>query len=636
MIEKVDHPASPEVVACEDYGVGIPSAELRSSVAFTDAEGHPRVLGVPLDMGRPYLIMSDAVTGETHQYYMPEGVTGFAFGSALTEDGKYVIGMSENLVFDVNSRTYVRAGKSCGETICAGIAPDGTVYLGAAPGAYMVAVDPAAGTSRNLGRMDDREEYVQSIAVDREGIVYCGIGTARANIVAYDPVSGARTQLMPEELRDLTRLMPEEVRERGSASVTEGEDGCVYAVFGDFRIKCLGGKIIGENVSCPRPAGRRQLKYGTHLRDFGNGMKLLEYDLTKRSMIVERRDGGRDVFGIDYVSGGLELTSMALGAEGVPYFSSAHPHHLGRLEIGSGKIVDLGFNGIVGGGNFCNMTAHGDKLYGCEYSGGRLWEYSYDRPYAVTPDGGAEAGGETVRPENNPRVLGQWEELVTRPRAIAVTPSGREIVMSGFAGYGFAGGGMGIHNLATGGNRCIREILPGESCIAMDFMPDGNLAGGTSIDAPGGGHVSAGGGSVFIMDWANGKVVRHAATGAANVVAVAFWEGRIYAAADDARMYVFEPSELTLEDKIDISGYGCIVRNAFQKTPDGRMLFIMEKMLFSVERRGLKKLLIPDRKITGGGPVIGDRLYFIHDLTGVGSVRIPARRGERAAVQEEV
>ena len=265
----VETPVYPEVIACEDYGVGINSAELRSSVAFTDAKGHPFVLGTPLDMGRPYLLVTDAITGKTQQYYMPEGVTGAAFGSILTDDGKYVIGMSDILVFDVNTREYTSAGKGDGDTLCAGLAPDGTVYLGSSPRSVMIAVDTASGTSRNLGRMDDREAYLNTIAVDRKGTVYCGIGTARANIVAYDPASGKRTQLLPEHLRGL-----------GSGSVVEGEDGFVYASFGNYRIKCLGGKVVEENVSCPKRRLRKTLKYGTHLKEFGNGMKVLEYDLT--------------------------------------------------------------------------------------------------------------------------------------------------------------------------------------------------------------------------------------------------------------------------------------------------------------------------------------------------------------------
>ncbi|MBQ7178840.1 MAG: hypothetical protein IJS08_15600, partial [Victivallales bacterium] len=727
----VETPVYPEVIACEDYGVGINSSELRSSVAFTDATGHPFVLGTPLDMGRPYLLITDAITGETQQYYMPEGVKGAAFGSILTDNGKYVIGMSDILVFDVNTREYTTVGKGDGDTLCAGIAPDCTVYLGSVPHSVLIAVDTTSGTSRNLGRMDDREEYLNMIAVDKEGAVYCGIGTAKANIVAYDPVSGKRTQLLPEHLRGL-----------GSGSVVEGEDGFVYASFGNFRIKCLGGKVVEENVSCPKKRIRKTLKYGTHLKEFGNGMKVLEYDLTKRKMTVERTDGGKNVFKIDYVSGGLDLTSMALGAEGVPYFSSAHPNHLGRFEISSGKIVDLGYNRIIDGGNFCNMVAYGDKLYGCEYAGGRLWEYSYDKPYSVVANDAAiafgpsygelaaktkcrgahfsvltspnvllgsadadnnslvmllpvEKAGEnfvniqymrnetygtvtvnagklsrvdnvqapdkstsgvfdgerlsdfqmvslgpihvpegskslvvnfsvkankergsqplfalrgievscsqriSVKPmENNPKILGQWEDDVTRPRAIAVHPSGKEVVMGGFAGYGLTGGGLGIHNLETGANRLIKEVLPGESCISMDFMADGNLAGGTSIYAPGGGHVLAKNPSVFVLDWESGKILRSAKTGGCNVIALAYWRGRIYAAADDRFMYIFAPSTLALVGKHDIFDGGFPLRNSFQKTPDGRLLLLTQYMLYSVDEQGPKRLLIPDKVVS--------------------------------------
>lgn len=744
----VPSPEFPKTVECVDHGVGIPSAELRHSVAYTDKDGHPYVLCAPLDAGNPYILIIDAITGKTDQYYVPDGVSGAIFGAALTDDGKYVVGLSKNLIFDVNTREYKVAGAGYGSTLSAGFAPDGTIYLGTAPKSVMFSVNPKTGVSRNLGRMDNEEDYLNTIAVDKEGVVYCGIGTARANIVAYNPKTGRRTSLLPAELRAV-----------GSGRVEEGKDGCVYAYFGKFKAKCLGGKVIEENASNPGRVIRKEMHYGTNLSDFGNGMKVSKMDFPSRKMVVSDADGKETEFKIDYVSGGLELTSIALGSDGRPYFSSAHPHHLGRLDLVSGKITDLGYNSIVSGGNFCNMIEYHGKLYACEYAGGRMWEYSFDKPYNVSKcvssfgenfeklvarakckgghftmmgslnvlfgrlddgkectfelpmpaepgkafvniqyyrstgygnvtasckgqertdnlqgaDGAAEivsigpidvAKGEknvtvkfTVRANDangssaffalkgievakekrtavddakekveNPRILGQWAPLVTRPRTIGVVPGGSEVVMGGFAGYGYAGGGLGIYNIATGKTREIKEILPSESCIALDFLPDGTLIGGTSIDAPGGGHTSATQASIFSMDVNTGKVLNYVKVNTTNVIAITYWKKFIYAAASDGQMYVVDPVTFSIIDSFDFSSGGAAVRNAFQKSPDKSKLYLVtNKMVYSVnsKKHDLRGLLMPSLTITNcAGPVIGNRLYFIHNSARVGSVEL--------------
>ena len=88
-IALVEPPPMPKKVECVDLGVGIGSAELRNYTAFCDAKGHPYVLSMLLDMGKPYVLLTDAMTGENLQYYVPDGVHGQVFGGILTEEGKF-------------------------------------------------------------------------------------------------------------------------------------------------------------------------------------------------------------------------------------------------------------------------------------------------------------------------------------------------------------------------------------------------------------------------------------------------------------------------------------------------------------------------------------------------------------------
>ena len=226
--------------------------------------------------------------------------------------------------------------------------------------------------------------------------------------------------------------------------------------------------------------------------------------------------------------------------------------------------------------------------------------------------------------QNNPSILGTWKNLITRPRTIAVHPSGDYVVMGGYANYGLTGGGLGIHNLKTGENTEItnENLVPGESCICMEFLPDGNLIGGTSMDAPGGGHLVSKTGSVFVVDWNARKVVRcvHMEK-ATNVIAIAYWNGLIFAGANDNRLHVIDPATMKILASHDVSSGGYMLRNGLQKSEDGKELYlIMNKEILRINAKtnAPDAYLMPTEAITGGGPIIGDRMYFILKGVNVG------------------
>ncbi|MBQ6473722.1 MAG: PQQ-like beta-propeller repeat protein [Victivallales bacterium] len=730
-------------VKARDLGVGISSAELRFCVAALDRDGHHIAVAAPEDSGDGYLLLTDLDTGKTSQHYITPRRRGSIFGGGMTADGHLVFGYSGRAyIFDINTREYREAGKVGSANLCACVSPDqGTVYLGSYPNATLASVTPEDGAFRDFGKADDQEQYLSYIAIDSQGYVYCGIGTARANVVVFDPRTGTRTQLMPESQRTT-----------GTALVLEGEDGCVYASCGAFRVKCLGGKIVQEGVGCPRAKPNRSLKYGTMKLDFSDGARIVNYDLDNRKVTWQDKGGVRATFPVEYVSGGLDLTCMASGPDGQVYYSAAHPQHLGRLSPGTLETTDLGHNPTIGGGNFCNMTAVNGKIYGCEYGGGRLWEYNPDLPakyskglvenfglaipalLAVsTADGGrwteltrqglllgigeladnrftlapdvphagqwychlqfykskgygtvtlelpgetheynlqsvepcsgehlvfgpfqreagpfpirfsiaANAGGKfrlfsligleltearpalplaDAPPSLNPRQLGSWPDLVGRPRAIAVHPHTGELVISGFAGYGLTGGGFGIHDLATGQNREIREWLEGESCICMAFLPDGTLVGGSSILAPGGGHLKAERPSVFRLDWKSGKVSGSIPVpNAHEVIAIAHWHGRVYAATSLQHLLVIEPMAWETLQDLDISENGGVPRNGLLKSPDGERLFMLQNQMISeITDDGIVPVTATDHRITAGGAVVDGKIFYCHSVCRLG------------------
>ena len=735
-------------------GVGVASSELRNCVPGLDAKGRPFVIASPLDAGgRTYILYTEIDTGKTYQYYIPGNIGGAIYGAALTDKGKFTFGISgRGVIFDVNTRQYKVVNSAVlGAHLCCAIAPNGKVYYGSSPSSTLAESDPETGVFRDLGKADPKEHYLNFLAVDKNNYVYCGIGTARANIVAVNPVTGEKTQLLPEKLR-----------KTGSGHVITGTDGYVYASFGDYRIKCLDGKIVEENASVPGVQRTNTLKYGTRLSEFGNGMKLLKYDMENKKITIANADGSRKEIKVEYQSGGLDLTSLASGPDGNIYASSSHPHHLVRVDTATGKINDLGPNPIVSGGNFCDMYAADTKLYAGEYIGGRIWEYDPKLPVAfksgmvnidsfgiplstleslgkgfggrwshlagmglllgigekqdnmlelnipVPEDGtwylnlllyksGAygnirfSAGGKsatfnaqdttpqtkmiTLGPLNlkkgklpvwfvvdkndhkdsnrffsiacaelaaqprkdtasplkqvveNPRVVAQWRRSVTRPRTIAVHPNGQEVAMGGFADYGLTGGSIGIYNRVTGKSREITDWLKGESCIALAFLPDGDMVGGTSIEAPGGGHVLAKAASIFRMDWKTGKITKTMKLrGCTNVISVEVFEGKVIAATQTGRLLVLDPKTWKTLADYDISMGGTVVRNALI-AHKGRYFLLQSGRISELDAAKMFKpepMAKPVMPISGGGAAVNGKIYFFGRATHICTWDIPA------------
>ncbi len=745
---------NPSAAGFKKLGVGARSAEIRSLIAARDARGKRFVLTRPQDHGaRGYLLLTEVDSGKTTQYFNPESVRqGDNFGSILTSKGKFMYDQAGGhvLSFDVNSRETVYLGRPDPQNqhfMVYTEAPDGKVYLGGYPRASVTAYDPATGKFRNYGRMDDKEQYLHSIATDKNGFVYCGIGSARANIVALDPVSGKVIPLLPEAERKL-----------GYGNVVAGDDGYVYARFGNYSVKLLDGKVVAENIAA-RPTPRNLLapKYGGRLTSWDDGSRVMGCDLYRKELKIREADGKLRVLPFDYVSGGLEFTSIAAGPKGRIYGSTCHPMHFVELDSATGKITDHGPNPIVLGGNFCNMASSDQKVYACEYAGGRLWQYDPTRPirfgtgmltpFGATPeelaaDGeaqnghfsplnsppilfcngkgddakftlrlpvktagkyylnvqfyehanygtvtldfqgkslrqnlqnlvdrpgamqnlgpfelkpgnypvvisvkankntkpwcgivGAELslekrqGGSVEKSSDNPQILGRWQDLVTRPRAINIHPDGKHVVIAGFANYGLTGGGFGVHNLATGENRSIADWLPGQSCIAFRFLPNGDIVGGTSNEAPGGGYRKADEAAIFRVDWQTGKLVKAVPTpGSSNVVSVELWKGSLFAVTSDGVLYRLNPETLEILDRYSVAGGGTPPRNAFQKSADDRLFLLQANCIQEFNPATLKPVAVglPASPITAGGACVNGKLYFAC-WTNYGEYQYPAK-----------
>ena len=215
--------------------------------------------------------------------------------------------------------------------------------------------------------------------------------------------------------------------------------------------------------------------------------------------------------------------------------------------------------------------------------------------------------------ELNPHVVGAWPDLITRPRAILLHPDGRSVIMSGFANYGLTGGGFGIHDRVTGRNRTVAEWLPGHSCIALSATAGGELVGGTSVEAPGGGREKVSHAALFRLSWPECRVLEQVEiTGSRNIVAVEIHQGTLFAVTAEGELLIAPPERLAeFRRQSWPAEWGAAPRKALLSTGDRLFLLLRGGIAEISPDTGHLQLLVRSQDaITAGGAIQNGALYF--------------------------
>jgi len=105
--------------------------------------------------------------------------------------------------------------------VAGAMAPDGVWWTGGYPSAALVRLDTNTGEFGSVGRLtdDERNRYLwPAVAVAADGMVYCPVGLHHQELYAYDPATGAKAQILADDLTALS----------GSPTVWLAADGNVY------------------------------------------------------------------------------------------------------------------------------------------------------------------------------------------------------------------------------------------------------------------------------------------------------------------------------------------------------------------------------------------------------------------------
>lgn len=593
-----------------DLGVAAPASESRGVVAVRDRKGRELLLSLLLDSGfLGSILVTDIDSGETTQVYFPES-TGSdrwpvwaPYASLLSRNGRfYTFAGKTMLEFDIDRREFTFHGVPAPTEECyTGSAmidgPDGRIYAGSYPNSHLVSFDPATRELKDHGPMDTAEHYPDCMAVDSTGWLYCGIGTARFNIIAFHPRTGV-----------MRRIVKESERALGTARVFSGTDGCAYGQAGEIWYRMSNGKgtkIAKETIAPFKPSSA--ISFGMKPAAFPDGRKLEAYSLPdKRFTIEDPRNNSRKEMDIRFQSGGAAITSLVLGPDGKIYGSSSHPMHFFAYDLVRRELNDLGAIRAIGGGNICAMAVQGKYVAGPSYSRGFFHLFDTTRPF--NPES---------QEDPNPKIIAQFEQDIARPRTCLAHPDGEHVLMAGFMGYGRTGGGIGIVSLKTGETTLLthEQVIPLHSTHTLKALPSGDLVGGTSVLTPGGGHTTEKEGVLYLMDWKTRKVVYRTVPvpGAAEVFSLEIGSnGLVYGIASGSRFFVFDPVNRAVVKREDLSAFGGLVRPSLILGPDKKIYGVLGKSIFRVEPGTMKieKLADSPVPITAGLAISDGRIYF--------------------------
>ncbi|HEY4554758.1 MAG TPA: hypothetical protein VIG80_16300 [Bacillaceae bacterium] len=563
-----------------EHGIPVNAAESRTAAICISKEGKERLVIA----AKGFVLVVDPDTEKTKQLFFPEKNKEYPFASFSSEDGLFYTGAGNMLMaidpFQEVILDYQRIDN--GEEIVGfSFAEDasGQIYFTSYPGCHLLQYCLKTKTILDHGSMDATEKYPASVALDRHGWVYIGVGTERKNMIAYHP-----------ETREKKSLVPQNERTRGAGYVYKGVDGSVYGSWeaGDLKDVHDSSKwhIFLDGNRTPAAGHSPSLYTGqgfSRIHRNGQGThRVLELNLPEGYIVIEKQLGKPKRIALPYESEGAALSTLVAANDQYIYGTSMHPLHLFRFDLGSKESKDFGGSVIEkgGGGNIAAYAVQGSKMIGFAYAGGKVYELDLQQEIHLSEN------------SRNPNLIKEEKEHIHRPRCAVSHTDGVHIIWGGFPGYGMAGGGLGIYDVEARTNTVIphSSIVPNQSTVALGILSSGDILGGTSIETPGGASTDELEGKLYVFDWAKKKLafVISPIQGSREISQI-FVDSRdmAHGLTAEGTYFVFDPSTREVVYKKDISEYGSPVRNAFALSEDQSALYcLLSKAVFKIDMSG--------------------------------------------------
>lgn len=597
--------ASPEAGGFESLGVPVRVGGLMGCIVGPDGRGGEALyFNFNQTAGRLFLVQVNPDTGEARQYDTPQGPGAWAF-IAGPDEKVYLGTWDGGLILRFDPRQPERQIEVVGKPSLTesylwqyDAGPDGRLYASTYPQARLVSYDPRSGAMEDHGRMHPTEMYARSVVAASNGKVYVGVGTARGDLVVFDPATKRQKSLLP----------PESVSDGGgTVTVSRRADGQVYAEFGPH-VWRIDDETLTPVKSAPGRALPR-LRDGREVTAFGRGTFTLRDPRTGAT--VERS--------FKYAGSGDLIFVVGNGPGGAIYGSTALPMEVFRYEPETGKSVHLGG---MPGGEVYSLLERAGKLYLCFYGGAVMNLYDPRRPewkYGTSP-------------ESNPVSFGGVGDGHLRPRAMIDGPDGM-IYVGSEPPYGQHGGAMAVWDPRV--NRTIenyRHLIPNQSIVSLAWEPKSGLIFGGSGNWGGGGTRPAEKeAKFFAFDPKRKTKVFESAlvAGARSYPATVAAEGRIYTTAGD-KLLVFDPATMAVVRTVTLPGKQ--VEISLGRHASGRLVGLTGEGVY-VYDPAREEITVRENapvKVRCGFALTEDAVYFGSGVT-LWRYRLPATaRGGRA------
>lgn len=365
-----------------DHGVPVPLAECRGVYGAQDGNGHGLVIVGSLDQSpRGWILVTDIDTGETEQIYTPEGVPNSPpYGSCVASTGKFYTSQGGIfLEFDPPSRQWTFHGRAPGVGAMMTIAegPDGTIWAGSVYHAGLTSFDPKTKELKDHGSMD-AQRYLSYLGFDDAGWVYCGIGTAKCNIIAYHSETGEKRQLIPEDRRKVE-----------SGRIWRGADGKLYGTAPlsdatEYYLLHDGAKTLVKKEDLPA----RAIPRGTKPK-LPDGRIVSTFEMLEKYMEIYDPEAGLSRrIAFDYESEGSMIRVLTHGPDGKIYANSSHPSRFISYDPATDELKYY-----PGGISLKGMDTQGKYVFGGMYTGGSLHVCDTTKPINLKPGPPTITGG---------------------------------------------------------------------------------------------------------------------------------------------------------------------------------------------------------------------------------------------------
>ncbi|GAB5559579.1 MAG: hypothetical protein SynsKO_12260 [Synoicihabitans sp.] len=334
-------------------------------------------------------------------------------------------------------------------------APDGTIWVGAYPGAALTKFDPKTDTFTRYGRLDPDDKYLYPLC-GSDGTIAAQVKAITYRVVVFDRETGAFLRVGPK--LDQPRLNPQKYH------FYKGTDGLLYldSYAGAFRIVGMeaieispadlpavmpGIESTQKNVyqaMAPLPDGR--------LVSFADADT---YGYREVRLHDPRGDRADKVITLDWQGAGSEIWTLHLGPDEKIYGSSMLPERLFRADLDGSNIIDFGQCSIANGEGYSMANYDDGKIAILSYPGTRLSLYDPALPYQFG-----------TGPGSNPLDVGRLNDISTRPHVTLTAPDGKLWVGSA-PDYGLYGGTLTWFDPKTALRKTYHNIM--EDCTPFDL-----------------------------------------------------------------------------------------------------------------------------------------------------------------------